>query len=542
MYTMAIAQKKMLGESLVELGLITAEQLRQAELEAKADAETLRKILTKKGLISEEDLTAFLSQEFDLPSIDLANYLIDPEIIDLVPEELARKHLFIPILKISNDLTVAMVDPSDVFAVDELHMKTGLNIEPAIVTETGLKKALDQHYGAKGTLEEIIGSLDRGKLEIKPGQETELKKLQGIAEEPPVIKLVNIMIIEAVHQGASDIHIEPEEDTLKIRFRIDGLLHERTGPPKYLQSAVISRIKVMAELDISERRIPQDGRIQMKMEGRDIDIRVSCILTIYGENVVLRLLDRSQVILELKQLGFSSSILAQYKKLISFPHGIILVCGPTGSGKTTTLYASLNAINSEDKNIITIEDPIEYHLAGVRQMQVNPKIGLSFAESLPAVLRQDPDIIMVGEIRNSETAKAAVQAALTGHLVFSTLHTNDAPSAITRLVDMGVEPFLISSSVIGVLSQRLVRTICGGCKGKGCKGCLQTGLRGRIGIFELMIPDENVRELITTKASTDQIRKTAIEAGMQLLRKNGKEKVNDGITTIEEVMRVTEEV
>ncbi len=470
MYTMAIAQKKMLGESLVELGLITAEQLRQAELEAKADAETLQKILTKKGLISEEDLTAFLSQEFDLPSIDLANYLIEPEIIDLVPEALARKHLMIPILKIGNDLTVAMVDPSDVFAVDELNMKTGLNIESAVTTEAGLKKALDQHYGAKGTLEEVIGSLDRGKLEIKPGQETELKKLQGIAEEPPVIKLVNIMIIEAVHQGSSDIHIEPEEDTLKIRFRIDGLLHERTGPPKYLQSAVISRIKVMAELDISERRIPQDGRIQMKMEGRDIDIRVSCIPTIYGENVVLRLLDRSQVILELKQLGFSSSILAQYKKLISFPHGIILVCGPTGSGKTTTLYASLNTINSEDKNIITIEDPIEYHLPGVRQMQVNPKIGLSFAESLPAVLRQDPDIIMVGEIRNSETAKAAVQAALTGHLVFSTLHTNDAPSAITRLVDMGVEPFLISSSVIGVLSQRLVRTICGGCKGKGCKG------------------------------------------------------------------------
>ncbi len=542
MYTMAIAQKKMLGESLVELGLITAEQLRQAELEAKADAETLQKILTKKGLISEEDLTAFLSQEFDLPSIDLANYLIEPEIIDLVPEALARKHLMIPILKIGNDLTVAMVDPSDVFAVDELNMKTGLNIESAVTTEAGLKKALDQHYGAKGTLEEVIGSLDRGKLEIKPGQETELKKLQGIAEEPPVIKLVNIMIIEAVHQGSSDIHIEPEEDTLKIRFRIDGLLHERTGPPKYLQSAVISRIKVMAELDISERRIPQDGRIQMKMEGRDIDIRVSCIPTIYGENVVLRLLDRSQVILELKQLGFSSSILAQYKKLISFPHGIILVCGPTGSGKTTTLYASLNTINSEDKNIITIEDPIEYHLPGVRQMQVNPKIGLSFAESLPAVLRQDPDIIMVGEIRNSETAKAAVQAALTGHLVFSTLHTNDAPSAITRLVDMGVEPFLISSSVIGVLSQRLVRTICGGCKGKGCKECLQTGLRGRIGIFELMIPDENIRELITAKASADQIRKTAIEAGMQLLRKDGKEKVNDGITTKEEVVRVTEEV
>jgi type IV pilus assembly protein PilB len=347
-----------------------------------------------------------LSQEFDLPFIDLANYLIEPEIIDLVPEALARKHLLIPILTIGNDLTVAMVDPSDVFAVDELHMKTGLNIEVVLATETQVNKALDKHYLAKGTMEEVIGSLDRERLEIKPNPDLEWKKLQVIAEAPPVVKLVNMMIIEAVHQGASDIHIEPEENTLKIRFRIDGLLHERTGPPKYLQSAVISRIKIMAELDIAERRAPQDGRIQMKMEGRDIDIRVSCVPNIFGENVVLRILDRSQVILELKQLGFSPSILTQYEKLICYPHGIILVCGPTGSGKTTTLYASLNAINSEDKNIITIEDPVEYHLTGIRQMQINPKVGLRFAEALPAVLRQDPDVIMVGEIRNVETASS----------------------------------------------------------------------------------------------------------------------------------------
>ena len=460
----------------------------------------------------------------------------------MIPEALARKHLLIPILRIGNDLTVAMVDPSDVFALDELHMKTGLSIEPALAAETDVKKALEQHYSVKGTMEEVIENLDREKLEIKPGQETELKKLQGIVEEPPVIKLVNMMVVEAVRQGASDIHIEPEEDTLKIRFRIDGLLHERTGPPKYLQSAVISRIKIMADLDISERRVPQDGRIQMKMEGRDIDIRVSCIPTIYGENVVLRLLDRSQVILELKQLGFSPSILTQYKKLICAPHGIILVCGPTGSGKTTTLYACLNTINSEDKNIITIEDPIEYHLAGLRQMQVNPKVELGFAEALSSILRQDPDVIMVGEIRNVETAKAAVQAALTGHLVFSTLHTNDAPGAVTRLVDMGVEPFLISSSVIGVLSQRLVRTICVECKGQGCKECLQTGFRGRIGIFELMIPSEKIRGLITKKASADEIRKAAIEGGMPLLCEDGQKKVEDGITTKQEVMRVTEEV
>jgi type IV pilus assembly protein PilB len=534
-------EKKSLGESLVEKGLITAERLRQVELEARANAIPLRKIIIKKGLISEEDLTAFLSQQFDLPLIDLTNYLIEPEIIDLVPEDIARKHLLVPILKIGDSLTVAMVDPLDVFALDELHMKTGFNIEPALATETAIKKALDQHYGAKGSLEDVIEGLDRQKLEIKPSQESELKTLQGIAEEPPVVKMVNLMIIEAVHQGASDIHIEPEEDTLRTRFRIDGMLHERTGPPQYLQSAVISRIKIMSGLDISERRFPQDGRIQMKMEGRDIDIRVSCIPTIYGENVVLRLLDRSQVILEPKKLGFSSSVLAQYEKLISYPHGIILVCGPTGSGKTTTLYASLNAINSEDKNIITIEDPVEYHLAGIRQMQINPKVGLRFVESLSAVLRQDPDVIMVGEIRNEETAKAAVQAALTGHLVFSTLHTNDAPGAVTRLIDMGVEPFLISSSVIGVLSQRLVRTICKECQGKGCKECVQTGFKGRIGIFELMIPDERIRELISARASADEIRKSAIQAGMQLLREDGEKKINAGITTKEEVVRVAEE-
>jgi type IV pilus assembly protein PilB len=530
-----------LGQSLVEKGLITTERLRQAELEAKANAKPLRKIIIKKGLISEEDLTAFLSQQFDLPLVDLTNYLIEPEIIDLIPEDLARKHLLVPILKIGDNLTVAMVDPLDVFALDELHMKTGFNIEPALATESAIKKTIDQHYGAKGSLEEVIESLDRQKLEIKPSQEPELKKLQGIAEEPPVVKMVNLMIIEAVHQGASDIHIEPEEDTLRIRFRIDGLLHERAGPPQYLQSAVISRIKIMSDMDISERRIPQDGRIQMKMEGRDIDIRVSCIPTVYGENVVLRLLDRSQVILEPKQLGFSPSVLSQYEKLIRRPHGIILVCGPTGSGKTTTLYASLNVINSEDKNIITIEDPIEYHLAGIRQMQVNPKVGLRFADGLSYVLRQDPDISMVGEIRNVETAKAAIQAALTGHLVFSTLHTNDAPSAVTRLLDMGIEPFLISSSIIGVLSQRLVRTICKECKGKGCNECIQTGFKGRIGIFELMIPSEGIRKLISAKASADEIRKVAVQAGMQLLREDGEKKIKAGKTTKEEVMRVAEE-
>ncbi len=539
---MAKKEKKSLGESLVEKGLISQEQLKQAEVEARTSAKPLRQILIKKSFINEEDLTAFLSQQLNLPHIELTNYLIEPKILDLVPEALARKHQLIPILKIAKSLTVAMVDPFDVFALDELRMKTGLEIEPALATETELKKALDQHYRAKGTMEEVIQGLDQKDLGIKPGEELELKKLQGIVEEPPVIKLVNLMIIEAVRQGASDIHIEPEEDILKTRFRIDGVLHERTPPPKYLQSAIISRIKIMANLDIAERRVPQDGRIQMKMEGRDIDIRVSCVPTIYGENVVMRLLDRSQVILELKQLGFPSAVLAKYEQLIRRPHGIILVCGPTGSGKTTSLYASLNMINSEEKNIITIEDPIEYHLAGIRQMQVNPKVKLNFSTGLRSILRQDPDIIMVGEIRDKESAEIAVQAALTGHLVFSTLHTNDAPGAITRLVDMGVEPFLLSSSIIGILAQRLVRTICEKCKGKGCKNCLNTGFKGRIGIYELMLLNEEIKELLTKKVSADEIRKNAIKAGMQLLREDGQEKVKKGITTKEEVLRVTEEV
>lgn len=539
---MAKKQKKSLGESLVEKGVISAEQLKQAEAEARAGAKSLRQILIKKGFIGEEDLAAFLSQQLNLPRIDLVNYLIDPKIIDLVPEALARKHLLIPILKIAKSLTVTMVDPLDVFVLDELRMKTGLEIEPAVATESEVKKALDEHYHAKGTMEEVIESLDRQRLGLKPGEEPELKKLQGIAEEPPVIKLVNLMIIEAVRQDASDIHIEPEEEVLKTRFRIDGILHERTPPPKYLQSAIISRIKIMANLDIAERRIPQDGRLQVKMEGRDIDIRVSCVPTIYGENVVMRLLDRSRVIIELKELGFSSSVLPEYEQLIRRPHGIILVCGPTGSGKTTTLYASLNMINSEEKNIVTIEDPIEYHLGGIRQMQVNPKVGLKFSNGLRSILRQDPDIIMVGEIRDKETAEIAVQAALTGHLVFSTLHTNDAPGAITRLLDMGMEPFLLSSSIIGVLAQRLVRTTCRECKGKGCKICLDTGFKGRIGIFELMLPNEEIKKLTTGKASSDEIRKAAVNVGMQLLHEDGQRKVKEGITTKEEVLRVTEEI
>lgn len=571
-----LKQKKPLGETLVEEGIITPEQLEQAKAEGKCLAMNLRQAFVKMGLITEEDLVALLSSKLGLPRIELSNYLIDPGIIELVPEELARKYELIPVLKIGNRLTCAMVDPWNIFALDEVKTKTNLIIEPAIATKTEIKNALDEHYGTKGTMEELIKSIDEDKLGIKKGKEVDIKKLEEIVDEPVVIKLVNLVFMQAVREGASDIHIEPEEESLRTRFRVDGMMHEAPSLPKHLQPAIISRIKIMANLDIAEKRIPQDGRLTIKMEGREIDVRVSCMPMIYGENVVLRLLDASSARLGHSQLGFSEKVLEKYQRLISRPYGIILVTGPTGSGKTTTLYASLDKINTVEKNIITIEDPVEYKLAGIRQIQINPKVNLSFANGLRSILRQDPDVIMVGEIRDFETAEIAVHAALTGHLVLSTLHTNDAPGAITRMIDMGIEPFLVSSSVIGVLAQRLVRTICRECKenytpakevlediglagqrqgntdnkeyteikfyrGKGCSKCMNTGYKGRIGISELMIPDEKIRDLTIAKAPHEEIKKQAITAGMITLKEDGIQKIKEGITTVEEVLRVTQE-
>lgn len=562
-------QKKSLGESLVEEGIITSEQLKQAQEEEKHTGQRIRNILVKMGFIAEEDIVSFLSEKLGLPRIELSNYLIDPKITELVPEELARKYELIPVLKIGNRLTCAMVDPWNVFALDEVRLRTNLIIEPAVATETEIKNALNEHYGAKGSMEDLIKSIDEEKLGVKEGKEIDVKKLQGIVEEPVVIKLVNLIIMQALKQRASDIHIEPEEEVLKTRFRVDGMLHEVIAPPKHLQSAIISRLKIMACLDIAERRIPQDGRFTIKIEGKQIDVRVSCVPTIYGENLVLRLLDASYALLGLEELGFSKEVLDKYNKLIFRPHGIILVTGPTGSGKTTTLYASLAQMNTQEKNIITIEDPVEYKLAGIRQIPVNLKVDLTFANGLRSILRQDPDIIMVGEIRDFETAEIAIQAALTGHLVLATLHTNDAPGAITRLIDMGVEPFLASSSVIGVLAQRLVRRVCPDCKkkyaptqealkdiglvnrvqstevefyrGKGCARCMNTGYKGRISLYELMIPDEKIRNAIIAKPPTDEIRKLARASRMITLMEDGIGKIKDGITTVEEVLRVTRE-
>lgn len=584
-------EKKSLGESLVEEGIITAEQLKKAQGEEKSKGERLVKVLVRLGFIAEEDLVTFLSNKLNVPRIELNNYLIDQKIIELVPENLARKYELIPVLKIGNRLTCAMIDPWNVFALDEIRSKTGLIIEPAVSTEGEIKKALNEYYGTKGSMEDLIKSIDEEKLGAVEGQDIDVKKLKGIIEEPVVIKLVNMIIMKAIEEKASDIHIEPEEEALNMRFRVDGMLHEVSSPPKHLQSAIISRIKIMAELDIAERRIPQDGRFTIKISGRQIDVRVSCIPTIYGENVVLRLLDSSSAVMSLEDLGFSKEALSAFDKFIRRPHGIILVTGPTGSGKTTTLYAALNKINTVEKNIITIEDPVEYKLEGIRQIQINPKVDLTFATGLRSILRQDPNIIMVGEMRDRETAEIAVQAALTGHLVFSTLHTNDAPGAVTRMIDMGVEPFLVSSSVIGILAQRLVRTICSDCKekytptdeelkdigyldegrktkderrlpaevipdhahaqakagttifyrGKGCPKCMSTGYKGRIGIYELLIPDEKIRNSIMAKASTDEIRRLARNAGMTSMKEDGIQKIKAGATTVEEVFRVTEE-
>jgi len=566
---MTARQKKSLGESLVDSGIITKEQLQRAKAEEKRLGIRFSKALIKLGFIDEEDLASFLSDKLGIPKIDLSNYLIDSKIIDLVPEKLARKYELIPILKIGNRLTCAMIDPWNIFALDEIRMATNLIIEPAVATEREIKKAIDQYYGAKGTMEDLITSIDEDKLGIGKGGEIDAKKLKDIVEQPVVIRLVNLIVAKAIKDKASDIHIEPEEKVLKTRFRIDGMLREVSSPPKHLQSAIISRIKIMANLDIAERRKPQDGRFNIKMEGREIDVRVSCMPTIYGENVVLRLLDVASALLGLEKLGFSNEILKIYRKIITRPHGIILVTGPTGNGKTTTLYSSLDKINTVEKNIITIEDPVEYKLEGIRQIQVNPKVDLTFANGLRSILRQDPDIIMVGEMRDFETAEIAIQAALTGHLVFSTLHTNDAPGAVTRMIDMGVEPFLVSSSVIAILAQRLVRTICPNCKveytptseelediglkpkdlkgkptfyrGKGCAKCDDTGYKGRIGIVEFMVTDDEIRNLIVSRASTDEIRKKAISSGMIAMKDDGIEKIKAGITTVEEVLRVTTE-
>jgi len=572
-----VEEKKSFGDFLVGLGAITADQLKKVYQEQKRGGERLEQTIVRLGYVKEELALQCLADYFNFPFVDLDTYLIDEKVVNIIPEEMARRHTLIPLFKIGNTLTVAMTNPLNLLALDEVRNKVKTDVEIAISTEKKIKKAIDQHYGGTATiLEDTLQQFVKGKAVGQSPESQDYRKTYdligkdlpaGPMEDASAGRMLDLVMIQAIRDRASDIHFEPDEKALRVRFRIDGFLYESLTLPKQIHPALTSRIKILAEMDIAETRLPQDGNFNVKLEKRSFEIRVSTFPMIYGENVVLRVLDQTSTLFKLDDLGFSKEVLDRFKQLIRRPNGIIFVTGPTGSGKTTTLYALLNMINSMEKNIITIEDPVEYRLALIRQTQINPQAGITFATGLRSILRQDPDIIMIGEIRDLETSEIAMQSALTGHLVLSTLHTNDAPEAITRLVDIGVEPYLISSSVIGVLAQRLVRTICPDCKipcpvdpkimsdlgedvskskehltlyrGKGCKNCKQSGYRGRMGIFELLLVNEEIKKLISERASTQVIREVAKKmAGLVPLRRDGLKKVLEGITTLDEVDRV----
>ena len=562
-----LQKKKMLGEMLIAEGIITRGQLERTLAEQKLHGGRLGVILRNLGYVTEEAIIKVLGKQMGIPHMSLDNVIVEPDIAKMIPETVARRYQAIPLYKKGNVITVAMVDPLNVFAIDDIRRITGSDIQTVVSTERDILKAIDRFYSVSSSMQEAIKDF-ASQAAAEEGIEDRPIALEAkAADETPVIKLVNMMITQAVKDGASDIHVEPDEKATRIRYRVDGILHEVMNPPKHLQSGISSRIKILANLDISEKRAPQDGRFNMNVGEKSLDIRVSTLPTIFGEKVVMRLLNKGAILPSLEEIGFSTAALNKFKKMITKPYGFILVSGPTGSGKTTTLYSALNIINSMEKNIITIEDPVEYQLKLVNQVQINPKAGVTFATGLRSILRQDPDIIMVGEVRDKETAVIAIQAALTGHLVFSTLHTNDAPGAIARLVDMGIEPFLIASSLMVVVGQRLVRKVCQKCKraykptaellkeleisetsditfveGAGCQNCRGTGYSGRIALFEVLIIDEAIRNLIIAKASTTTIRAAAFKTGFTGLREEGLDKAIKGITTLEEVLRVTQEI
>ncbi len=556
-----------LGDILLNWKLITPEKLEIALKEQSSLGRAIKRIgevLADLGFISEEDLLKALSYQLGF------KYLTFSEFPKMIPDDsyptikFMKQYKLVPIGVENNVLKVAMTDPINEYAINALRVFSGKSLEIFLSSEKDIMEAIEQYFGSSVQMTTIMEGMREEEIEAVDIGSEDVHHLRDMAFEAPIVKLVNMVITRAVESRASDIHIEPFENNVKVRYRVDGALNELEPLPKRLQAAVISRIKIMSRLNIAERRLPQDGRIKLRVSGRDIDLRVSTIPTIFGESVVMRILDRGSTFIILDNIGFTEETLGKYKKLIIAPYGMLLVTGPTGSGKTTTLYASLREINSADKKIITIEDPIEYQIEGINQIQVMPKIGLTFANGLRHIVRQDPDIIMVGEIRDIETADIAIHSALTGHLVFSTLHTNDAPGAVTRLLDMGIEGFLVSSSIIGVLAQRLVRLICSSCKapfappqelidkieletnittyhGAGCEECRHTGYKGRTGIFELMIMTEEMRQLVLEKASADIIRQKAMFLGMQGLRENGWQKIKEGLTTVEEVLRVTQE-
>src|SRR5213594_708785 len=566
-----------LGDLLVKEKVITQEQLTQATKVQKETNCRLGSALVKLGFLTDEDVTNFLSRQYGVPAINLSYFEIDPTVVKLIPFETAKRYQILPLSRVGASLTIAMVDPTNVFAMDDIKFMTGFNIEPVVASESSIIEGIDKAYGTskEEELEQVMQSMnDLGEatdVEVQAEeQQIELAELERAADEAPIVKLVNLVLTDAVKRGASDIHMEPYEKEFRVRFRIDGVLQSIMNPPLKLKDAITSRLKIMAKLDISEKRLPQDGRIMLKMKlnekNKELDFRVSVLPTLFGEKIVLRLLDKDNLRLDMTKLGFEPESLAKFEEAIFKPWGMVLVTGPTGSGKTNTLYSALAKVNSPEVNIITAEDPVEFKLPGINQVQMKESIGLNFAASLRSFLRQDPNIILVGEIRDFETAEIAVKAALTGHLVLSTLHTNDAPSTISRLMNMGIEPFLVATSVNLIQAQRLIRRICKDCKkehptpvealveigflpeeakklktykGKGCPSCNDTGYKGRIGLYEVMEINDEIRELILIGASALELRKKSIEDGMVSLRESGLHKIRNGVTTIEEVLRET---
>jgi type IV pilus assembly protein PilB len=592
-----------LGEILVRENLISPQHLREALDYQREHGGRLGFNLVKLGLVSDDMITAVLSRQYGIPSVNLDLFNIDPSVISLISQEVAQKHSVLPLSRVGATLTLAMVDPTNVFALDEVKFMTGLNIEPVVVAEGSVQLAIAKYYGSSREIElatapaqEVavdksngngsggithadLVSLDSIDFDheqtedvqvVEDNEEIDLTTLSRMSEDAPVVRLTNVLLVDSLRRGASDIHIEPYEKELRIRFRIDGVLYDVMHPPLKMRDALISRIKIMSKLDISEKRLPQDGRIKIKVKvdsrSRELDFRVSTLPTLFGEKVVLRLLDKQNLMLDMTKLGFEPESLTKFKRNISKPYGMVLVTGPTGSGKTNTLYSALQSLNTIETNIMTAEDPVEFNLPGINQVQMKEQIGLNFAAALRSFLRQDPNIVLVGEIRDFETAEIAIKAALTGHLVLSTLHTNDAPSTISRLMNMGIEPFLVATSVNLIQAQRLIRRICKDCKhdhqmpvealievgfsrdeaaslktfkGKGCATCNNTGYKGRIGLYEVMEITDELRELILIGASALELRKKAIEDGMITLRESGLHKIRAGVTTLEEVVRET---
>lgn len=549
---------KKIGELLLKFNFVTEEQLQEAIKEQKKTNKKLGEQLVDMGYVNEDDLIQVLEFQLGIPHAELSKYVLNPHLSQYIPENLARQYDVVPLEQKGNKLRVAMADPSDIIAIDDIEMTSNLKVDPLIATHKEIRHAIGQIYSVSDAeTKEVFASLSKFDSDGEP----EIEELRRMVEDTPIVKLANIIISQALQSKSSDIHIEPQEEKIRVRYRIDGVLNENMTIPKHVQAALISRLKIIASLDITERRKPQDGRINMDISGVDVDMRVSTLPTIFGEKVVIRILNTGEGLLHLSDLGFSSHNLNRFKQLIKQPHGIILVTGPTGSGKSTTLFSSLNELNQIGTNIITVEDPVEYQLEGINQVQTAPKAGLTFANALRSILRQDPDIIMVGEIRDKETAEIAVKAALTGHLVLSTLHTNDAISSITRLVDMGVAPYLVASAVIGVVAQRLVRRICSGCKSKyepgineleffeeknieqlytgtGCRKCNSTGYRGRLPLHEILLLDSKLRQMIINNNHENDMKEYAKEQGMITLKNDGINKALKGFTDYKELLRI----